>query len=256
MKKYIQDFILSQKRILTSEYYVLDLKSNQTLPEILPGQFAEMEIKGNESVFLRRPFSIHDVNYEANTISILVQIVGKGTRHLSAIDEGKIINMIYPLGKEYKLLDSGRKALLVGGGCGVAPLLYLARKLKEKGVNVTTLVGVRSKDFLIEIELYKQFGDVLITTEDGSLGEKGFVTHHSVFENLNQFDRIYTCGPEIMMKAIAKRAEASGVDCEVSLENSMACGIGACLCCVTETKEGNKCVCTEGPVFNIKELAW
>ena len=256
MKKYIQDFKVLQKRILSAEYYVLDLSTEYTLPEIFPGQFVELEIKGNESVFLRRPFSIHDVNYETNTISILVQIVGNGTRHLSNIEEGSKLNMIYPLGKEYNLIDKGKKALLIGGGCGVAPLLYLARQLNSRGVNVSTLVGVRSKDFLIEIDLYKQFGEVLITTEDGSLGSKGFVTNHPVFENLNQFDRIYTCGPEVMMKAIAKRAETSGVDCEVSLENSMACGIGACLCCVTETKEGNKCVCTEGPVFNIKELAW
>ncbi len=256
MKKYIQDFTVTRKLTLSKEYYVLDLKQDKPLPEILPGQFAELAIRGNESVFLRRPFSIHDVNYETNTIRILIQIVGNGTRHLSGIETGRTLNMVYPLGKGYSIIETGKKALLIGGGCGVAPLLYLARQLNQKGVNVTTLIGVRTRDLLIEIEQYQKFGEVLITTEDGSTGAKGFVTSHPLFGNLSRFDKIYTCGPEVMMKAIAKRADAAGVNCEVSLENSMACGIGACLCCVTETEEGNKCVCTEGPVFNIKELAW
>ena len=97
----------------------------------------------------------------------------------------------------------------------------------------------------------------MVTTDDGSLGEKGFVTKHSILDDPEiKFDKIYTCGPEIMMKAVAKMARSKGIDCEVSLENTMACGIGACLCCVTETIDGNKCVCTEGPVFNINDLKW
>jgi len=118
------------------------------------------------------------------------------------------------------------------------------------------LIGARNKNDFSELEEYKKLGNVYLITEDGSEGEKGIVTKHSVFSQINQFKRIYCCGPELMMKAIANIAQQNNVACEVSLENTMACGIGACLCCVTDTKEGNKCVCTEGPVFNINQLKW
>jgi dihydroorotate dehydrogenase electron transfer subunit len=256
MKKFIHDLKIVSNKTLNQSYYLLELTHDLPLPECLPGQFAEVLVTGQESVFLRRPLSIHDIDYKKNTISFLVQIVGKGTNHLSEIKSGDLLNVVYPLGQGFNPVKSGEKALLIGGGCGIAPLLYLARVLKSKGVEVDTLVGVRTKSYLIEIEKYHEYGNVLITTEDGSEGTKGYVVNHPVFENLNDYKKIYTCGPEVMMKAIAKRAAEAGVDCEVSLENTMACGIGACLCCVTETKEGNKCVCTDGPVFNINDLKW
>ncbi len=255
MKKYIKDLQVFNKQILTPEYYLIELKSDEKLPEILPGQFAEIEVKNSNSAFLRRPLSIHDVNYAHNVISLLIQIVGNATKHLSHITIGDYLSVIFPLGKGFNLL-SNKKTLLIGGGCGVAPLLYLARHLYNKGNEVTTLIGVKTNKQLIETEKYKQFGNVLITTEDGSCGEKGYVVNSHIFNQLQDFNKIYTCGPEVMMKAISKRALVANVDCEVSLENSMACGIGACLCCVTETTEGNKCVCSEGPVFNIKNLKW
>lgn len=255
MKKYIKDFQLLDKQILAPEYFTIELFSNEKLPDILPGQFAEVEIKGNNEIFLRRPLSIHDVDYKKNTVTFLVQIVGKATKHLSNITVGDYLSVIFPLGKGFSLL-SNKKTLLIGGGCGIAPLLYLARFLNKSENEVTTLIGVRTKKLLIETENYKQYGSVYFTTEDGSFGEKGYVTNSSLFKNLNYYDKIYTCGPEVMMKAIAKRAIFEKVDCEVSLENTMACGIGACLCCVTETTEGNKCVCSDGPVFNIKNLKW
>lgn len=256
MKKYIHDLEIVNNKRLTESYYLLELSYNQPLPEILPGQFAEVLISGTDSVFLRRPLSIHDVDYKNNTLSLLVQIVGKGTKHLANIKIGKTLNVMYPLGKGFQLIKPKERALLIGGGCGIAPLLYLARHLKAKGIDVSILIGVRNKEHIIEVEKYCQYGEVFITTEDGSEGTKGFVVDHPAFNSLNTYKKIYTCGPEVMLKAIAKRASEVGVECEVSLENTMACGIGACLCCVTETKEGNKCVCTEGPVFNIKELKW
>ncbi|PKP18142.1 MAG: dihydroorotate dehydrogenase electron transfer subunit, partial [Bacteroidetes bacterium HGW-Bacteroidetes-21] len=118
------------------------------------------------------------------------------------------------------------------------------------------LTGVRDASFVMLTDEYEKYGKVHITTEDGSVGEKGFVVHHSVFNRLTDYSMIYTCGPEVMMKAVAKRAQEVGVECEVSLENLMACGVGACLCCVTDTPKGRKCVCTEGPVFNSKDLLW
>jgi len=256
MRKYIHDLTIVNNKRLSESFYLLELSYNQQLPEIIPGQFAEVIISGTDTVFLRRPLSIHDVDYTKNTLSFLVQIVGNGTRHLAIIEIGQKLNVVYPLGKGFQLIKPKEKALLIGGGCGVAPLLYLARHLKAINVEVSILIGVRNKEHLIEVEKYKQYGEILITTEDGSDGTKGFVVNHPVFNSLNTYKKIYTCGPEVMMKAIAKRASEVGVECEVSLENTMACGIGACLCCVTETKEGNKCVCTEGPVFNINELKW
>ena len=132
----------------------------------------------------------------------------------------------------------------------------LASKLKKENTSVTFLIGARSQGDVFLTEEFSKFGNVLVTTEDGSLGEKGLVTQHSVFSGSFPFEQIYTCGPDPMMKAIAKIANEKNISCEASIENMMACGIGACLCCVTPTVNGNQCVCTEGPVFNTKELLW
>lgn len=146
--------------------------------------------------------------------------------------------------------------LLAGGGCGIAPMLYLARCLHQKKINTTILLGGRTSSDILEVNEFEKYGKVFISTDDGSMGEKGFMTNNSVMHNIKSFDRIYCCGPLPMMKVLASIAKENHVDCEVSLENTMACGVGACLCCVTETVQGNKCVCTEGPVFNINQLRW
>jgi len=254
-KKRIEDLRIVRNHQLNEDYHVIDLQPAGKLPEIFPGQFAEILVENSQTTFLRRPISVHDVDTERNILSILIQIVGEGTAELVSLEEGDYMNLVYPLGKGFSTDDPG-KVLLVGGGCGVAPLLYLARILSEKEYEVHTLIGVRKSEYLMQISEYEKYSTVHITTEDGSEGEKGFVVNHSVFSNLADFKRIYSCGPEIMMKAVAKRAEEAGVECEVSLENLMACGIGACLCCVQKTNNGHKCVCTEGPVFNSKELLW
>ncbi len=123
------------------------------------------------------------------------------------------------------------------------------------GAQPTFLLGARTATDLLEMELFESTGRVLVTTEDGTAGEKGFVTNHSVLQN-EKFDMISTCGPKPMMMAVARYAREKTINCEVSLENLMACGIGACLCCVEKTVEGNLCACKEGPVFNIKKLLW
>jgi len=244
VKKRVESLKITEFKEINKEFFVLSLISDNKLPEMFPGQFVEALVEGSPSTFLRRPLSIHDVNYAKNTIKLLIQIVGDGTRKLSELKTGDKLNLIYPLGNSYSFA-SNQSALLIGGGCGVAPLLFLARKMNEKGINPDILIGGRNKDYLLEIEEYKKYGNVHITTEDGSYGEKGFVIHHSILwkENI-KFDKIYTCGPEAMMKAIAKYAGKKGIDCEVSLENLMACGIGACLCCIAETHRGNICTCT------------
>lgn len=252
MKKQIQDFIIISNKVVNNEYYILTLQQNEVLPEIIAGQFVEVLIEHSSETFLRRPISIYDVDYSKNQIHLLIKINGKGTHQLRKIQIGEKLNLIYPLGNGYTI--SKGNFLLVGGGVGLAPLYYLAKQLTKIGATITTLIGSRSKDLLFGIEDFQKFGNVSVTTEDGSFGEKGFVTQHSVFKNIEKFDKIYTCGPDLMMKAVSKIARQKNIPCEVSLENLMACGVGACLCCVTETKSGNKCVCTEGPVFNVNDL--
>ena len=147
-----------------------------------------------------------------------------------------------------------RRGLLIGGGVGVAPLLYFGKKIREFGARPTFLLGARSAKDLLELDEFDRYGEVCVTTEDGSFGEQGFVTGHSVLSS--RFDRISTCGPKPMMVSVARYARRAGIECEASLENMMACGLGACLCCVEKTTEGNLCVCKEGPVFNIRRLLW
>lgn len=144
--------------------------------------------------------------------------------------------------------------MLVGGGVGVAPLLYFGKILKENGYSPEFLLGARSKNDLLQLDLFEAIGKVNTSTEDGSHGEQGLVTKHSALAP--GIDCIFCCGPAPMMKAVAAEARKIGAQCEVSLENMMACGIGACLCCVEKTVKGNVCVCTEGPVFNINQLTW
>lgn len=256
MKKYIHDFKVVSNTSLNCNHFLLRLSLKEKLPQILPGQFAEVLVENSPSTFLRRPISIHNVDYSENTIDLYIKCIGKGTSKLRTLENGDRLNMVYPLGKGFGLDFSG-DALLVGGGCGVAPLLYLAKKLKETGKKNSVLIGARTSDEISETEEYKKFGELFLITEDGSAGEKGLVTQHSLVKNkLKNFAKIFCCGPEPMMKTMASIAKKNNIACEVSLENTMACGIGACLCCVTETIEGNKCVCTEGPVFNINELKW
>lgn len=256
-QKRILDLKIISKTWLNDEFFLLELKAEDKLPITFPGQFVEILIENSKTTFLRRPISIHEIDYRSNTISFLIQVAGDGTKALSLLDINDTINTILPLGNSFSLPDTDGEFLLVGGGCGIAPLLFLARELNNKGFKPNVLIGGKSKDYVLRPDEYLKYGKVHITTEDGSLGEKGFVIHHSVLWDENRkFDKIYTCGPEPMMKAIAKYARKRDISCEVSLENLMACGIGACLCCVVDTLEGNKCTCTEGPVFNSDQLKW
>jgi len=255
MAKTILDFQIIDNKQLNKDFFILELLSGLTLPEIFPGQFVQVRIDGSSDTFLRRPFSVHDVNYNANTIKLLIQIAGKGTKTLSLLRQGDILNVIFPLGNSFSLPSKSDFTLLIGGGCGVAPLLYLAKYLKSNSYEFDILMGVRNSDRLVEYEEYRKLGMVYLTTEDGSEGEKGFVTHHSILAE-KKYTRIYCCGPDSMMKAVAEYSHKHRIECEVSLENLMACGIGVCLCCIVNTTNGNVCSCTDGPVFNINDLKW
>ncbi len=248
MKK-ILDFKLLENRELNSNTHLLVLYSAE-LPELEAGHFVNAKI---DSVFLRRPISVCDYDKEKGLVYLLVKIAGKGSLALTQMEKGAELNLILPLGKPFKMHNSGRN-LLIGGGVGVAPLYFLLKQLKKNGAHAEILIGARTKADIVMREEFEALAEVHYTTEDGTWGEKGFPTEHSVL--LQKFDHIYCCGPEPMMKAVAAYAVSGKIDCQVSLEHTMGCGIGACLCCVTETATGNKCVCTEGAVFNINELKW
>lgn len=255
MAKRIEDFIIRDNIRLSNDFFVLELACNKSLPEIKPGQFVQVKVDGCPETFLRRPISIHDIDYEQNILKLLIQIAGKGTETLSRLEPGSSINIIYPLGNSFSVPSQDERILLIGGGCGIAPLLFLGKYLKSQGSKPDILLGFRNKSRIIEYEKYLGIGRVFLTTEDGSEGIKGIVTDHSVLKE-NEFDRVYCCGPEKMMKAVAGLCHIRNITCEVSLENLMACGIGACLCCVVDTVKGNLCTCIDGPVFNTKELKW
>lgn len=256
MKKYILDLKVNSVEALSDKHVLIKLTHSEPLPEMLPGQFVEVRVDDSPSTFLRRPISINNVDYERNELWLLVAAVGDGTRRLQQLRSGDTLNCVLPLGNSFTLPEKpGAKVLLVGGGVGVAPLLYLGRKIKAMGMQPTFLLGARTAKDVLEKPLFEEVGRVLITTEDGSEGEKGFVTNHSVLASEN-FDLISTCGPKPMMMVVARYAYKNDIECEVSLENKMACGVGACLCCVEKTVEGNKCVCKDGPVMNIKKLSW
>lgn len=253
--KQLKDLKITSVEYLHPRFVLIKLKSDEALPEIKPGQFVEVKVEGSASTFLRRPISINYVDRNNNEIWLLVQLVGEGTKAMARLNEGDFLNVLFPLGNGFSVPKKGEKVLLVGGGVGVAPLLEYGKALKEVGAKPVFLLGARTKTDLMQLDLFGKYGDVYITTEDGTEGEKGFVTQHSVLTK-ESFDRISTCGPKPMMVAIAKFAKANSISCEVSLENMMACGLGACLCCVEKTVKGNVCVCKEGPVFNINDLTW
>lgn len=258
MKK-ILDFKVVSNHHPADGFSLLTLQpSNQEemLPEVLPGQFVQVKIDGSSTTFLRRPISICDAGQQ--TLTLLVRAAGDGTRRLVEASEGDVINIILPLGNGFPLPQRPAECrpLLIGGGVGTAPLYLLAKSLLAAGVpEVNMLVGARSKDMLLMRAEFDEIARLHVTTDDGSEGVKGLVTEHPVLSE-GEFTDIYCCGPAPMMKGVAAVARKAGINCFVSLENMMACGLGACLCCVENTVRGNVCVCTEGPVFNINELTW
>ena len=250
MKKII-DFVVKETQRLNEDTILLVLHSDE-LPEIHPGQFVNVQVN-QAPVLLRRPLSVHDVDTEKGLLSLFIKMVGCATSALGELHPGDKLNVILPLGNSFNVPQTG-KHLLIGGGCGIAPLLYLAKKMYQRGIKPVILFGARSRRDILRQQEYEKYGEVYYTTEDGSYGEQGYPTRHSILKST--FDAVYCCGPEAMMKAVARYANQKNIDCYVSLENTMACGIGACLCCVTQTTEGHKCVCTDGPIFHIKELTW
>lgn len=258
MKKYVKDLRVASVEFPREGYVLLKLQPLEgLLPEMRPGQFVEVQVADSPSTFLRRPISINFVDYDANQLWLLVHVVGDGTRSMSRCKEGDVLNCVLPLGNGFTIPEhDGAKVLLVGGGVGTAPMLYYGKLLREAGCEPVFLLGGRTGSDLLQLDLFGQYGRVYVTTEDASMGERGFVTNHSVLAN-EKFDAVATCGPKPMMVAVARWADSVDTPCEASLENLMACGLGACLCCVEKDRDAhNVCVCKEGPVFNTKKLSW
>jgi dihydroorotate dehydrogenase electron transfer subunit len=258
MKKYILDLTVSAVERISEKHVLIRLTDERPLPEMVPGQFVEVRVDGSATTFLRRPISINFVDRVQNELWLMVAMVGDGTRRLGELKVGDKLNCVLPLGNGFTLTPHPSALtyhLLVGGGVGVAPLLYLGAQMKEQDMEPTFLLGARTANDLLMLNEFKKYGRVCVTTEDGSEGELGFVTNHSLLQQ-ERFDRIYTCGPTPMMKAVARYAREKDIDCEASLENLMACGLGACLCCVEKTVDGNLCVCKDGPVFDVQRLLW
>ena len=258
MKKYVSDLTVAAVETPRDGYVLLRLTNpKEDLPEMLPGQFVEVLVEGSPETFLRRPISINYVDRKNNELWLLVHAIGAGTRVMAALQPGDKLNCVLPLGNGFTMPEEkGKTILLVGGGVGTAPLLYYGEQLKAAGCTPIFLLGGRTAGDLMQLDLFEKIGKVCVTTEDGSMGEKGFVTNHSIL-NEAHFDSIATCGPKPMMMAVARYADSKSITCEASLENMMACGVGACLCCVEKTNEGhNVCVCKEGPVFNTNVLQW
>jgi dihydroorotate dehydrogenase electron transfer subunit len=264
--KTVLDLTIKSVNRLHERYVLIKLTHSELLPPMLPGQFVEVRVDRSSSTFLRRPISINYYDELDNELWLLVATVGEGTRWMASLLEGDKLNCMLPLGNGWTLphrerlrvgasAGMGQSLLLVGGGVGVAPLLFLGKTLKENRIEPTFLLGARTSNDLLLLSEFEKYGRVLVTTEDGSMGEQGFVTNHSVLQK-ERFSMIHCCGPTPMMKAVAHYARKANTECEVSLENLMACGLGACLCCVEKTTKGNVCVCKEGPVFNINQLLW
>lgn len=261
MKKYLLDLTVKAVERISEKYVLLRLTDDKPLPEMVPGQFVELRVDNSQTTFLRCPISIHFVDSEQNELWLLVAVVGDGTRGLSMLKAGDKLNVLLPLGNGFTL-HADKELILVGGGVGVAPLLYAGKVAKDMGISVTFMLGARTANDLLELDEFQKYGRVLLTTEDGSapagmesVTEKGFVTMHSAWNDIKDAC-VSVCGPKPMMVAVAKLAREKQLCCEVSLENMMACGLGACLCCVEKTVKGNVCVCKEGPVFNIEQLNW
>lgn len=226
-----------------------------------PGQFVNVKCSETYDPLLRRPLSIHRFSQEHERFELLYEIVGKGTEILSKQSVGSELDVLGPLGNGFKIDPSKKTHILVGGGMGIAPLLGLAERLA--GV-VYVLIGAKTRDLVLgEADFRKITDQVLISTDDGSYGKKGYVSD-VLLEFLNSEIRnsefgncsIYACGPTLMLKAVADIAFQKQIDCQLSMEQHMACGIGTCLGCVIQTKAGYKKVCDDGPVFAAEEIIW
>lgn len=213
-----------------------------------PGQFVNIELEG---LYLRRPISISD--WDERTITIIYKVVGRGTEQMSKMVQGVKLDILTGLGNGFDTSIESERPLLVGGGVGVPPLYRLAKDLLAQGKQVSVVLGFNTSSEIFYADEFKALGvDLYISTADGSMGVKGFVTD-AIREAEIKFDYFYSCGPLPMLKALCDCCEVSG---ELSFEERMGCGFGACMGCSCKTLAGNKRICKDGPVMKREEIIW
>ena len=238
-------FTIKSNKNLTANVLEMVLEGN-TSDIKRPGQFVNIRIDG---LYLRRPISVCDCN--ENELKIVYKVVGKGTDEMSKMPVGQKLDILTGLGNGFNIAKAGDKPLLIGGGVGVPPMYLLSKKLIEKGTVPTVILGFNTKDEVFYKEEFEKLGlKTIVTTVDGSIGIKGFVT-----DALNDIDYSYyfCCGPMPMLKAVFNSCTTSG---QLSFEEKMGCGIGACMGCSCKTITGYKRICTEGPVLEKEEILW
>lgn len=245
-----------QQECIGTDIYSLWLDAPQIASQAKPGQFISVYSNDSGRV-LPRPISICEIDREKGALRIVYRIAGKGTKEFSGMKAGETLDILGPLGNGFPMdVIKGKRIFMMGGGIGVPPMVQTA---KEAEAEVTVIAGYRNSEIFLKEEL-EQNGTLVIATEDGSVGTKGNVMD-AIRENALSADIIYACGPTPMLRAIKAYAEENGITCYISLEERMACGIGACLACVCKTKEvdhhsnvHNKRICKDGPVFLSTEV--
>ncbi len=251
---------VSEVTYFTNEIVRLSIYQPNTAQNSKPGQFVNIKVSKNVVPLLRRPFSINRVNKDTGTFDILFQVIGHGTRLLSEFKEGDKIDCLGPLGNHFSYPRDSSNCVILAGGLGIAPLEFLAQELLELGNKVQLFWGNRSRDQFEACQANFENVDCQFSTDDGSWGFKGTVT--KLFETTinNRSDNhssIYACGPAAMLREVQKIAERKNITCQISLENMMACGFGVCMGCnvnSTSPKHNFKYVCTDGPVFDAREI--
>lgn len=248
-----------------SRFYKLTLLSNYISSHAAPGQFVEVKCSDSYDPLLRRPISLHKISREHETFELLYEVVGKGTELLANFTVGGELDVLGPLGEGFKIDPKKNIHILVGGGMGVAPLLALAEAVKVPGEKaVYALIGAKTKECVqCEAELKEVADQVIVSTDDGSYGESGLVSDQLLKLLNSAFDNsafgiisVYACGPKAMLRAVAEIAVQKKVTCQLSMEERMACGIGACKGCAVKTRSGYKMACKDGPVFAAQEIVW
>lgn len=257
MSKQLHCKIISNE-VLIPGIHKITFESSEISIIAVPGQFLEVRCADREDILLRRPISISNIDYQKNNVEIIFQIKGKGTEVLSNMMSGECLDVIGPLGNGFLLPQTSKKVALIGGGIGIFPLYLLANKLS--GCEVHTYFGFRTKEFILLEKEFKEVSKKLtIATDDGSYGEKGLVI--DLLKNdfkYEGFEIIYACGPTPMLKAVKEFTEDNKIFCQISVEQKMACGVGACLGCACKLKKDDDWVyghvCKDGPVFDSNKI--
>ena len=239
-------FEIRKNSKIAKDIFLMKLRGD-TSAVTAPGQFINIALNG---FYLRRPISVCDCN--DGLLTIIYKVQGKGTEYLKGLEKGRHLDILTGLGNGYNTANSGDIPLLIGGGVGVPPLYYLAKKLIAEHKKPIAILGFNTGEDVFAAEEFRQLGiTTLITTVDGSTGIKGFVT--DAMKEVKDYTYIYTCGPEPMLKAVYNESVTSG---EFSFEERMGCGFGACMGCSCKTKYGNKRICKDGPVLKKEEIIW